>query len=372
MLQSDEQWLAIADEFYAAAVDHSLWYSALAKLAFATGSKSGELISIGANADVPVNLMTNVDPALQDAFVACRGGDPAVNPRVAAGMRSPVLKIMAENDFITPEAHAIHPHYQGFARPWDIPYICLSTLERRDDLLIGLAVLRSQAQGHIDSQERDVFASLAPHVRAAVRMQMSLEGSANALITGTLEALSMSAFVCGSDGTVLALTAQAETLVQGQRGLALRNQKLRATHDADDRVLTTAIEKSAAGLQHPGAPLTQAVVVRGTDEGAAPIVLDVMPLPRKTLEITGRQRVVIVARGARGGESRKATILQRVYGLTAAETDIALQLSQAKTTETIAQERQVAVGTVRVQIKNLLAKLGVKRQVELVARLSEL
>ena len=51
--------------------------------------------------------------------------------------------------------------------------------------------------------------------------------------------------------------------------------------------------------------------------------------------------------------------------------NIALQLAQGKTTETIAQERKVVVGTVRAQIKSLLSKLGVNRQVELVATLNE-
>ena len=40
MLQTDEQWLAIADEFYCAAVDHSRWYGALERLAAATGSRT--------------------------------------------------------------------------------------------------------------------------------------------------------------------------------------------------------------------------------------------------------------------------------------------------------------------------------------------
>ena len=58
-------------------------------------------------------------------------------------------------------------------------------------------------------------------------------------------------------------------------------------------------------------------------------------------------------------------------GFTSAETDIALQLARGQSTEAIAQHRKVAVGTVRAQIKSMLAKLGVSRQVEFVARLNE-
>ena len=72
------------------------------------------------------------------------------------------------------------------------------------------------------------------------------------------------------------------------------------------------------------------------------------------------------------GDARKAALLQGVYGLTSAETDIALQIARGQSTELISQQRKVAVGTVRAQIKSMLAKVGVSRQVELVARLNEL
>jgi DNA-binding CsgD family transcriptional regulator len=370
MLLTDEQWLSIADEFYCAAVDQSRWYGALERLAAATGSRTGELITIGHDAVVPVNIMTNIDPALHAAAAVHRIGDPRINPRVKAGMTSPVLKVMAECDFLSPDEHAAHPHYQEFARPWDIPYICLATLERQNDLLIGLAVLRSEREGHINREQRAVFASLASHVRAAVRMQIALEGNGATLVRGALETLSIPAFVCGRNGAVHALTTSAEEILRGQHGLSLRNRFLHAIRDGEDKALNDAILKAAGGLIQPDAPVITTVMVHGADE-AAPIVLDVMPLPSVALEFSSAPRVVVVARGSRGDDARRAAILQGVYGFTSAETDIAFQLARGQSTEAIAQQRKVAIGTVRAQIKSMLAKLGVGRQVELVARLNE-
>jgi DNA-binding CsgD family transcriptional regulator len=371
MLQTDEQWLAIADEFYCAAVDHSRWYGALERLAAATGSRTGELITIGRDAAVPINIMTNIDPGVHAAAAECRIGDPAINPRVNAGMTSPVLKVMAECDFLAPDEHATHPHYDEFARPWDIPYICLATLERQDDLLIGLAVLRSERQGHINAGQREVFASLAPHVRAAVRMQIALEGNGASLVRGALETLSIPAFVCGRTGAVQAFTSSAEEILRSENGLSFRNGFLHAVRDVEDKALNDAIVKAARGLVRPGGPAIAPIIVRGADDSTAPIVLDVMALPSAALEFSSAPRVVVVARGSRGGDARKAALLQGVYGFTSAETDIALQLARGQATEAIALQRKVAVGTVRAQIKSVLAKLGVSRQVEFVARLNE-
>lgn len=372
MLRSDEHWLSLTDAFQAAAVNGTGWYAALAGLAEATGSQTGELISIGDDAAVPVNILTNIDPRFQEAFVLAGGGDPKINPRVRAGLQSPSLKVLAESDFITPDEYQRDPHYQEFARPWDVPYICLSTLDRTPGMLVGLAVLRTHREGHITEPERAVFASLAPHVRAAVRTQTALEGNGAALLAGAMDALSIPAFVCDRTGLVKALTPAAELLVLGTRVLQLKEGRLRASEPTDAKELEHAIGIAARGHVQPGAPLLRTVILRGGDKDAAPTVLDVIALPSPASEFTFVPRVLIVARSSKAANERKTAILQAAYSMTGAEVDIALQLCAGKTAETIAASRKVAIGTVRSQIKTLLAKAGTKRQVEFVARLNQL
>jgi DNA-binding CsgD family transcriptional regulator len=64
--------------------------------------------------------------------------------------------------------------------------------------------------------------------------------------------------------------------------------------------------------------------------------------------------------------------LQTTYALTSAETDIARYLAEGQSAVFIAAKRGVSVETVRTQIKAIMAKLGVSRQVELIVRLGEL
>jgi DNA-binding CsgD family transcriptional regulator len=202
-------------------------------------------------------------------------------------------------------------------------------------------------------------------------MQMALEGNGAKVISGALETLSIPAFVCGRTGAVQAVTRCAEEILRGEQGLSLRNRFLRAFRDDEDRALNDALQKAARGVMRPGAPVVTTIIVHGADEAKAPVVLDVMSLPSIALEFSSAPRVVVVARGSRGADTRRAALLQGVYGFTSAETDIALQLVRGQSTAIIAQQREVAVGTVRAQIKSMLAKLGVSRQVELVARLNE-
>lgn len=364
----DEDWLTLADSFQAAAVDDDGWYDALAGLAKATGSRHGQLVCMAKGAD-PLNLLTDVDPALPRAFVASGGMDPRVNPRRRAGLAQPPLVAIAEEDFITHEEIQRDPHYQEFAIPWDVPYICLTTLERRADMLVGLSVIRSASQGHIDAPAKRLFTSLAPHVRAAVRTSLALGEHRAALLTDTFERLAIAALVCDATGKVLRLTPGAEALLEAGRGLVLRRGRIGAKSAADQKALEAAL--LAAAQRRAGAPPVTAVVHSAPSSGAR-TVFDVMPLPHGRLDVRFDAHLLLVARGPAGDTSRRAAILQGSFGMTAAETEIALALLQGTSPAGIAHARKVSVGTVRVQIKSLLAKAGVSRQVELLARLSEI
>jgi DNA-binding CsgD family transcriptional regulator len=376
LVRDDGHWVELTDRFHAAAIDGKGWYPALEGLAEATGSISGELICLGNDAAVHLNIMTNTSPELLEAFIAGAGGDPNINPRVNAGMRAPVLQTLAESDFITPEEHKRHPHYQEFARPFDIPYICLTTLDRPRDGLIGLAVTRTEKQGHINAQQRRAFMSIAPHVRAAVRTHIALEGHGDALLSGALEAVSIPAFICDGAGRVRELTPAAEAIVSSGRGLQLRGGWLRAALPADVQALTEAISHAVSklGQEATAGPRNSTVIVRRSAQDTAPLLLDVIALPHHRFGFTFVPRVLVLLRGEGVGAAndRRTAILRSVYGMTAAETEIALELLAGKSPEDIAAGRAASVATVRTQIKSVLTKAGARRQIELVARLGRM
>ncbi|HET7811600.1 MAG TPA: helix-turn-helix transcriptional regulator [Steroidobacteraceae bacterium] len=367
-MMDDENWLSLADSFHAAAIDGQGWYDALASFAEATGSRHGQLVCMTDGGDA-LNLLTDVDPGLPGAFLAAGGNDPRINPRRRAGLARPPLAIIAESDFITPDAVRADAHYQEFAVPWDVPYICLTTLEQRKDLLVGLAVIRNRQQGHIDDAGKRVFATLAPQVRAAVRTSLALGDQRAAVIADTFEKLATPAFVCDAAGMVVRLSPQAEKLCAGGSGLTLRRGHLGARRAEDDAALGAAI-RAASQRRAEQAPRTLTIHPAGT-QGAI-THLDVMPLPRRRLELRFDARVLVLARSASHDEERRAAVLRATYGLTPAEVEIAMALARGAKAQAIAQARGVSVGTVRVQIKSLLAKAGVNRQVELLARLAQL
>ena len=369
MIRSDDEWLDLADQFYGAGVMPNSWHRALEGLAAATGSRSAELICISVDGIAPTHVVTNLDADALQHFNETRSGLPQVNPRVRAGFGAKVLEPVTEADFITPEDHRRHPHYREFAFRWDLPYICLTTLQREPGMTIGMSVLRSQSEGHINAEQKRIFSTLAPHVRAAVRMQQMLGANGAALVAGTLEVVGIAAFVCDVHGRVQRMTPAAEKLVSDGGPLKLRQGWLGCPTESDERALTLAVEQAARGVERPGNPLARSIVIHSDD---GPLALSVLPLPKAAMEFSHHPRVVVLVRGSGSNDQRRAEILSRIYGFTPAETRIAILLTQGKAAEAIARDRQVSVGTVRAQIKSLLAKFGVSKQIELVARMSDL
>lgn len=365
-----DRWLASVDAFSIAAFDSGHWNDALVSMARLCGFRVGQLIGIGSSAAIPFNFMTDFDPDAIAEFAAIGGGDPDFNPRVRAGLNAPLMKSLAEKDFVTREEFEQGDYYRGYCRKHDVPWGCVMPMLRDGTDMIGLAMFRGERQGHITDAERARFEAIAWHARAAVNTHKLLEEQGAAVLKGALESLSLAAFICNRQGTVRAMTEAAEKLLAAGDSLCVRHGQLRARTD-DGNVLAEAVQRAAIGgsLMDVRSPAAT-VIVR--DRYGLPLALDIVPLPHTANAFGFEPRALVVARLRQRDESATRLLLQAAYRLTAAEADVALQLADGIPIEDISRQRGVAVSTVRVQVRTLFAKLGVRRQSELVARLATL
>jgi len=370
MIVNNEHWLAVADLFSAAALDGD-WPTALNAFADACGAERGELIGIGADKAVPFNWMPRFDPAGLDEFVRIDGGDPLINPRVRMGLRAPLLRAWHDVACSTEEELRRNFVYADYCRRHDIPYGSQTNVMRDDSMLIGLATLRSARRGAPLAEDRRAFEALAPQARAAVRMQLALEGRGAHLVAGALEGMNVAAFVCDGSGLVQAQTPEAEAALQ--RGvIRLRGRRLTGGCGREAQDLDAAVSGVAGRRAAPGDPTVRTLVVRRADGPAELEVVDVIALPPRPYAFGFEPRALVVVRGPQRGARELAGLLGLAFGLTAAEADVAVRLAEGHTREAIAEERRASLETVRSQIKTVFAKLDVRREAELTARLNRM
>lgn len=195
-------------------------------------------------------------------------------------------------------------------------------------------------------------------VAQAVHSHVALEAAAVRIATLMVRRTGVQPIVCTPEGLVL---EGPEPSALRHSPLQLAGGRLSLLDRADETALREALH-DAATRGH------ERVLVLGRGSGA-PLVVDVLPsLPART--VCFRRQAVLLLRERTGGGPDRAPVLQQLYGLTSAEAEVAMAMTQGAPVCDIAASRGVAPSTVRAQVKAILSKVGVGRQVELVQRLA--
>jgi DNA-binding CsgD family transcriptional regulator len=171
--------------------------------------------------------------------------------------------------------------------------------------------------------------------------------------------------VADSDGSVIQTNRAAERILQRGDGLVIRNGKLGALHAIDSARLEAFIA-AAAMEQKTGAAIGRMRIRR--HDGQLPYILTVAPLGTD-LSVYGRPlAMVVLADPDRQSPSERD--LAAFFGLSPAESRLAVALLAGKKLGEVARDFGVQITTLRTQLSSILRKTGVTRQVDLIRLLS--
>jgi DNA-binding CsgD family transcriptional regulator len=355
----------ICERIEGAALAPETWPDVLHEIAAASGGAGATILGYGGGRFSFFNS-TDMPPGLAAAYEALGGADAARNPRIAATLAAPSMRVIAEPEFISEDERRRHPLYQEFLEPSGSHYLTAAVLEAKGDHRVVACLRNTRDQGPPQTPQRALFAALLPHLQAAVRLQLRLETEAAAFALGALETLGIAALFCNFAGRVVGLTAVADALLARSDALSLRDGRLRATSAASDRALREAVERAASHATLV-APRSGAVLLRDAD-GAPLHIAHVAPLPASATSLQTGARVLVTV----GLSAPRSKELPPQLGLSPAEAEIARALADGETLRDIAERRKVSIETVRTQLRAVYGKLGVHRQVELVKRLRDL
>jgi DNA-binding CsgD family transcriptional regulator len=162
-----------------------------------------------------------------------------------------------------------------------------------------------------------------------------------------------------ADGAIVEANERAHLVLARGDGLRSLRGRLVAGRRRDQKQLETLIAHAIDG--HAG------TVVIERDEAAAPYLVDAVGATS-----AGSRCVVLLIRDPHARPRGRRTLLQRAYGLTPAEARVADAIADGLSLAEIAERFGVARGTVKNQLKEVFAKVGVRRQAELVRAVSRL
>ncbi|WP_374524948.1 helix-turn-helix transcriptional regulator [Sphingopyxis sp.] len=349
-----------------AALQPDRWIEALDTMARHTGASHGQLIGIGGVRDVMFNLATNFEPSAFAKFVQVGGGSPDTNFRIAAsqrhiarGLYDPILH-EHHYDEVIPDLSS--RQYVDWCEEIDVPFGCQTNLVIDGFGLVGFATLRKRKEGRTTARQRGIFSRAAEAARRAVRLQERLEGEQARLLAGAYDAIGICAFILDARGRVLAHTNRAADLLSAG-DVRLSGSMLDA--DARPMPLRKAIDALVA---NGGLPNIRVRIELPSER--PPLLVEGFRLPAESWSFGRLPHAVLIVNAPRRDRAGVGQMLALLYGLTAAEADIAMRLFDGKSRSQIAAERGVVAETLRGQIKRIHAKCAVDGEAALMRLLA--
>lgn len=287
----------------------------------------------------------------------------------------------------TSAAEAIYPGYQrsdfyhAWARPHGAHQVAFATGEAPGGAKASLLLVADSSERRFGrSEQLKALGLVAPHVFNMLRLADRLRAlqAADASFLAMIERAPSGVVLLDDQGRVVHVTRQAREALASADGLALTAGGLRAADPAAQRrvaaAVAAALGRDPRGMETEGEPV---VVPRPS---GSHYVLQVIALPRwrddaelRAVIGAGRDRAVMItlAEPSRAARPRQDT-LRQAFGLTAAESGVALKVLEGVALRSIAADSGVGVATVRSHLLRVFAKTGVHRQAELVRLLSSL
>ena len=239
-----------------------------------------------------------------------------------------------------------------------------------DDTFRALAILASTAYGmgsiamHRGHSSREFdrdgmvkLAGLAPHVARMLALRARYDAMAlrESISRQMADHAPIAALAIDQSRRVVDTNAGAEALLGNGGAISVRSGRLNLS-GPNAREIDRAIGEALAN-----GPAARTIALPRAD--ALPLSLEIVPM---TFGETSRGALLLI-RNPVAMASDTQERLRSAFGLTAAQSEIATGLARGETIETIAALRGVSRETVRVQVRDVGAKLGCNRQAEIAA-----
>jgi DNA-binding CsgD family transcriptional regulator len=356
MAESDE---ALFDAVYEAAAVPELWPSVLDRLSAIPDGVGGLLFATNANDTRWTASSTLV--SVFDKFVRDGGMDRNPRPRRLAAMR--YAGFVSDLDVFTRDEIDRDPTYQHF-RAIGLGWAAGTMFPMPSGDLLVFSFERAFDRGPI---ERDVilrFDQLRPHLARAGLLAWRLGLRKARIMAQALETVGLPAAVLRDSGRPVALNPSFErlmpTVVQDRR------DRLVLTNSQSDALLSQALDRFRSGIV---SKTTSSIPLPARD-GRPPIVVHLLPVRGAAHDVFAQGTAIMLVTPVDRAKVATAEVLEGLFDLTPAEARVARAIAEGNAITDIAPSLGVAEGTVRTQLKAVLAKTGLHRQAELVALLA--
>lgn len=361
------------EAIHAAGLDEAAWPAALTGITRLCGG-------VGATLEVFDKIAlrhltfhaVGVPPKLEEKYLAYRAPR---SPRIIHGQRLNAGAIGWDYQFLDEQAMERDGFYSELLRLTDFRYFVSGTLMNAADAYSVVAVQRTRRQGHVGEVEIATMARLVPHLRQALEVAMRLRRSNSAARTfgQALDWMADAVALVHHDGHILYCNTSLEQIAARNDGVRIERGVLTfmtagARNAFDDGLAALARLGVDADTRYSG---SEFLVPRA--HGNPAYVVALRPLAGDRTAARASEAVAIVfIRDPLTRNEAAAGLLRDLFGLTPAETALALALQAGVTPADYARARGLSANTVYTHLRRIKDKTGWHRTSQLSRKLNEL
>ena len=266
--------------------------------------------------------------------------------------------------------------FKEVVQPFEIEHSLVTYFAKEADVMATLAAMRGEEAGAFRSDEVRRLALLVPHLRRAFELYALMRQASERTsdLASALDLLDAAVILTDSRLRVAHANRAAEALAQSRTGLSFdKGSLVLKDSQASRRIAHAASEALAAASGN--VEITHADHIAVTcGESGAPYRVSLHPLSKRPARAGSgvkAELAIVIRTGTQKAPDGTAARLQRLFGLTVAESILAHAVASGRSINAHAQDRGIAISTARTQLRSLFAKTETHRQGELVARLRE-
>ncbi len=361
----DEQTL---DLIYSAAVEPSLWASVMTRLTSILGGEAGSLTRLDIEDGDGTAITGDGDPAvLEDYFSHFF----RINPLQIVSDASSYVKgwrpkVLLDEDWMLREELERTEYYNDFLRPISAEWGMMIRLGLQDRDVAAANIGRAYKRGRFDQDAIATAAWLQPHlVRAyALSQKFASLQNLNDDLLASLDRSPSAMILLDGDGGVLHVNAPAEVLLRKGDVLCTSEGRLTAADTRSAQSLAAMIAQAALKDWEGRRAGSQRLEASGR---SLPLTVTATPLrPQHTSVFRRGPPVLVCVTDPAAAAAMPDAKLAQMFGLTKAESWLALALHSGLSLREAATRREVSINTARVQLTSIMAKTGTHRQVDLI------
>jgi DNA-binding CsgD family transcriptional regulator len=367
---------ALIAQMYSAAAGRQKWELALDAIAAHCSAWAVQMLAVDkkkSTANSAVALFSHVDSRLRpevhlDYLRRYQHMDPRalkiVSPRESAWFHC--------HEVVSEEDVAASPFYQDFLIPYGGRYLSAVPIFDDDSMGVMLCILRGVGQPPLEAALVDWLDSLKPHFSEAMAIYRHLSELHVASLAGQaiLDRMRHPVLLVDAARNLRFANAAGRNAIAAEKAVRMTGTRLDGCNATDTKAIAQALNQLVVASPDMALRDSVAVRLRGT-AASQRFALSLSALrPSETGGAFGSMplAMVLVHDGNLDYGSDPFALAQ-LYGLTPAEGDIGAMLTRGASPQEIAARRNVAVSTVRTQVRSLMDKTNARHQIDLVSRL---